>query len=134
MCYVWWYYGSKLLEPWNLNSSSTLLCILRNKTSNLLKVWHRWHDFSCEIQKLLTKMAMNSKTHTLHTVRKITLKRIIQCQLVRPFFLERPLYFTNPTFFMEKFWPSTYFLGKFQKNFKEGRFQLCFVVFSIEKL
>ena len=65
MCYVWWYYGSKLLEPWNLNSSSTLLCILRNKTSNLLKVWHRWHGF-CYYSELISYTHTEKHTEDTH--------------------------------------------------------------------
>ena len=32
-------------EPWYLTTSSILLCVLHNKESNFLKVWHGWHVF-----------------------------------------------------------------------------------------
>ena len=32
------YYGPKLVEPWFLSTSSTFLCVLCNKTSNLREV------------------------------------------------------------------------------------------------
>ena len=40
---LWTYWPN--YEPWYLSTSSILLCVLHNKESNLLKVWHGWHVF-----------------------------------------------------------------------------------------
>ena len=42
LCCFGWMCGPKLFEPWYCNTSSTL-CALCNRASNLLKVWHGWH-------------------------------------------------------------------------------------------
>ena len=85
MCYVWWYYGPKLVEPWNPNASSTLLCVLCNKASNLLKVWHRWHGF-CWYSELIwhthtdkyTEDTHQNKFRLRHT-HKYILKQSVMC-------------------------------------------------------
>ena len=53
----------KLVEPWCLSISSALLYVLCNKTSNVLKVWHRWHGFLLVLWFDITPR----KTHTGHT-------------------------------------------------------------------
>ena len=58
-----WQYGPKLVELWYLSTSSTLLCVLFIKASNLLKIWHWWHGFSGSIICYCT----HRKTHTGHT-------------------------------------------------------------------
>ena len=64
MCYfAWWYYGPKLIKPWYLGTSSTLLCVFCNKASNLLKVWHGWHGF-CLYFNLLSHIQINIPWHT----------------------------------------------------------------------
>ena len=48
---------------WCLITSSTLLCVLWNKASNLLKVLHWWHGF-CYYSDLISNTQTN--THTGH--------------------------------------------------------------------
>ena len=45
ICYfAEWYYGPKLVEPWYCSICSSLLCILCNKASSLMKglIWMTW--------------------------------------------------------------------------------------------
>ena len=59
MCYFsFFFYGPKLVKPWYLGTSSTLLSVFCNKASNLLKVWDGWHGF-CLYLDLLSYIQIN---------------------------------------------------------------------------
>ena len=60
--FAWWHYGPKLVKPWYLSTVSTLLCVLCNKESNLLKVWRGWHCFC-----LYSDLISHTQTDTGHT-------------------------------------------------------------------
>ena len=82
ICYfAEWYYGPKLVEPLYCSTCSTLLCILCNKTSSLMKglIWMTW--FLQEIWFGITQSHTGHKgnnrlthTHTHTRVFQIALK------------------------------------------------------------
>ena len=56
-----WYYRLKLVEPCYLCTSGNMLCVLCNKASNLLKVWHKLLSF-CQHSDLISKTQTNTQT------------------------------------------------------------------------
>ena len=59
-----WYY---VIDPWYLNTSSTLLCVSCNKESNSLKVWHRWLGFYWYPDVIITYTHDTQQTTDWHT-------------------------------------------------------------------
>ena len=64
-CFAQWYYGPTPVAPCYLSTSITLLlCVLCDKTYNLLKVWHGWNWF-CYYSDLISVVCINGGSSPL---------------------------------------------------------------------
>ena len=108
----------------NLSSLGTLLpaapcCVLCNKESNLLKVWHGWMVFASTLIWYRT----HRKTHTKHT-------RTDRLQQIYKYILKRPVTSRNNYLYYTEWWITYWYKNLLYR----GPQYLCFSKISLAEV